>query len=663
MSGNVVDEPWLVWDTDFDRLPVELIGGKAKGLGLLVTQRVPTPRGFCVTTAALRTLLRSGSVRPLGEDTREYLLKSSLPNPLENQVREATRTLASHSGKAVSFAVRSSFATEDSLRSMAPGIYDSFIGLTTEEQILQALRDVWVSAFAPEALRYRQRMGDTADNSYMAVVIQIALQAKTGGVLYSMLPDSQDPSCILLEYTAGSPSKVVGGTVVPSRQVIRKGTIAKAIDPDLLTTEQLALLMKWCSRLEHSARAPIDVEWLVSDQEELFALQLRSLSFTTPGLSPGPSVKPARYADLKSSKVTPFRLGLNPGVHSARAHVITPNAFVAYRNALGVLDRPVGDEVSELFASYCARGPVSVRAAYWSALRSGDMLPQSPPVRSVDECWHHLKSYWQYAIDNELDDYTAEVAALVSNWLNPRASVIATVSPDRGGERIMLASLYGFLEGLESCAHDVYEVITPRMEVTRRDVPSKPVAVLRPGSRPERVTEVMRDQPVLSEDEIKKVAKEAAALYGVLGAVRAEILVLSGDVPASAQVITWQASPLSAGVGTLYYYTCRKANSAQHTGTCGRLTIVRDAGEARSVADDPDRKIVFVDLEHTTGRDPITTKAIASLLSDARRPTLFRGSLLSHFAALLRESGVAVYPINSSDSLPPPGVWVEIVQT
>jgi hypothetical protein len=637
-----MDERWLVWDTDFDRLPVDLIGGKAKGLGVLATRGVPTPAGFCVTTAALRSFVSSGSVRALKGGTRQFLLKSSFPSDLEEQIRSATRALASRFVNATSFAVRSSFATEDGPRSMAPGIYESFVGLTTEAQLLDALRSVWVSAFTPEALRYRQRIGDMSDDSCMAVIIQIALTARTGGVLYSMLPDSQDPSCILLEYAAGSPSKVVGGTVMPKRQIIRKRSEPYAENPSLITAAQLALLVTWSSRIELLTKSPVDMEWLVSDRGELFGLQLRTLSFANLGTSLGPSVMSAKSSGLNSSKVMPFRLGVNPGIHSATAHTIMPNAFAKFRSASTLANSPVGDEISTLFASYCTRGLVSIRAAYWSALQSGDMLPQSPPVTTVDECWRHLRGYWQYVISNGLDDYTAEVAALVSNWLEPKASVIATMSSDEAGQRIVIASLYGFLEGLESCAHDVYEVILPQMETARHDVPSKPVALLQPGARPESLAAVMRDRPVLSEDEIKVVALEVAAVYKVLGAVRVEILVLSGEGPAAERVITWQASPSNVGEGVLHYYTCRD--------------------EARLVASDPDTRIVFVDLEHTTGRDSNTARAIASLLSDAGRPTLLRGSLLSHLAALLRESGIAVYPINSSESLPDSGSWVEIVR-
>ncbi len=112
----------------------------------------------------------------------------------------------------------------------------------------------------------------------------------------------------------------------------------------------------------------------------------------------------------------------------------------------------------------------------------------------------------------------------------------------------------------------------------------------------------------------------------------------------------------------LTYYTCRETDPCLRTGSCGALTVIHDVEDARQVAAHPSQRVLFVDLAHTTSRDPAKARTLAALLSDARQPTLLRGSLLSHFAALLREAGIKVYPMNSTDSLPLAGSWVEVVR-
>lgn len=629
---------WVVPAADFAATPVWLIGGKAAGLGALIAVSAPVPAGFCITTTARR----AATLRP---------------SAVDSQVRDNIARL--RAAGVTRFAVRSSHTWEDTAEAISPGVYHSEVGLTDDGEILDAVRRVWASASTPAAIDYRRSRGVSAEPLAMAVLVQEAPVAAVGGVLYTVLPDEGDPTAVLIEYAAGGPTGVTEGHGIPHRQVVAKRDPQPlAADPRLLTPAQLATLVSYSLRLERRLDAPIDLEWLVTEAGEVRMLQARRLPY--PAVDPtGPYTVPARHARLRSDKLAPFRLADRLDLATVEAHIIMPAAFAAFAAAGGATPEPVLRECRRVFRHYVEHGPVSIRSVYWSALSSGDMLAQSPELRSVERCVEHLESCWRQVLDGRRNDYTAEIAFQVSNWVRPRASVIATAS---GGSAV-LGALYGMLEGLETCTHDTYEIDLPTRTVQRASTPHKAFAVLTAGRPPEPVPQRLRDRAVLTDDEIRAVSRDVARIAAHAGGARVEMLVPGDGAPPGAQAITWQVAEGPSAPG-LRYYSVRPAERARPGAgavASGVLTPVRRPEETSLDATRLADSVVVLDLERFELRDPQRTAALAALLREAGRPVVVKGSLLSHFAALLREYGVSVYPVNE---LPPelaPGTPVEVI--
>ncbi|MBO1415143.1 PEP/pyruvate-binding domain-containing protein [Streptomyces sp. FH025] len=606
------------WSEEFAALPATAIGGKAKGLGTLIAAGLPVPAAFCVTVEAHRAALAGAEA------------------DVDAEIRQALAVLRERG--ADSFAVRSSYLSEDTAEALSPGVYLSEVGLGEDEEVLAAVRRVWRSAGSAAAVDYRRTMGLAGDADAMAVIVQRAVPARAGGVVYT-LPPGGDPATVLVEYAAGAPGNVIDNLAPPLRSVLgKRDRSVPEVEDGPVSGAQLRTLAGWAARLERELDGPLDLEWLLDGAGELQLLQARRLPYPVVAAEP-PYVAPAAGTALRSDKLAPFRLRGRVELNTIEADLVLPSAFAAYRDS-----GAVPQECRAVFARYAARGPVSVRSVYWSALGSGDMLPQSALLTSVEECVAHLEHYWRYVLEHGRADYSAEVALLVANWTDLRASVIATAAGDGGP--VEIGALFGQLEGLETCAHDRYTVALPELRTERADVPHKALAVTVPRRPPRPLPEELRDRRVLDEAEVREVAAMTARLAERLGPVRVELLVLNGASAAAERVVAWQVTELRETAGLRYFHLRGAGTGGGTPVASGRLTVL-GAPEDLGALDGGGRRVVAVDFEGFDLRDPELATSIAGALRAAGHPVLLKGSVLSHFAALLREFGVAVYPVNA----------------
>jgi hypothetical protein len=623
-----VSSEWIVPDTEFSSAAPGLVGGKAVGLGALIACEAPVPRAFALTTSA-------------------YRAAAFTPEALEHKIRAAVAELQSTGARR--FAVRSSHPAEDVNGAGAPGIYHSEVGPDSADEVVEAVRRVWASAATPAALEYQRRSNAPFNTPTMAVLIQEAPPVAVGGVVYTLLPDEADPSALLVEYGPGPPANVINNLVPPQRCVVSKRSphgAAPAPDPTLLTAQQLDVLVTWSLRVEDHLDAPVDLEWLLTPAGNLWLLQARRLPF--PEVDPeGPYIAPANGTGLRSEKLAPFRLAHVPGVTTIGAHLILPAAFAAFAAAGGRVPDTVLDVCCPMLRRYCARGPVSIRSAFWSARHSADMLPQSPPLTTVDDCVMQIVQIWRSALASRHLDYTAELALLVSHWIPPRASAIAVAGRDNAP--VIVSALNGQMEGLETCAHDTYHVDPHSLAIRESQTPHKQRAVLSPGEPPVPLPPLLQDRPVLSDGEVRACARTTNSIAAHLGPVRVEFLVRDGDQPPGERVVTWQVTALAA-TADLRYFEVRSPRVHHDDGApplqVGRLVLLRDPAEVARLKTGCGDEIIAIDFERFWLRDPEMAAGMAATLREFGRPTVIKGSILSHFVALLREYGVAVYPVN-----------------
>ena len=172
----MASSPFFLEITDDPR-----VGGKARSLARLRAAGLPTPEGFVVADALFRVLVDPATASP-GAAAPE----SRFP---EGFAAELAGRLAALGGDA--FAVRSSFAAEDTADRVAAGVHESRLPVVAAE-VEAALREVLGSALAASARAYAAASGRPAGEPPVAVLIhRHAAGELSGGAAYDpALPGS-----------------------------------------------------------------------------------------------------------------------------------------------------------------------------------------------------------------------------------------------------------------------------------------------------------------------------------------------------------------------------------------------------------------------------------------------------------------------------------------
>ena len=300
------------------------VGGKGASLGELQRAGITVPPGFVIRTEAFARFLASAEelapVRsrieslPAGDleavtrcsDTLRTLVeRAPVPPELRAEILAAhSALLAQAAGAHTAVAVRSSATTEDASDASFAGLQDTFLWVMTADQLLDAVRRCWGSLYSTESITYRRRLGIPEEGVAMAVVIQVMVDARTAGVMFTRSPTTGDRSAIAVEGSWGLGSAVVGGEVTPDRWVMGKitgeirvrevsdkvtehlpvaaGGVAAAPVPESrrrqpsLSDAELGELCGLARRIEQHYRCAQDIEWAIDRHSgKLMILQSR----------------------------------------------------------------------------------------------------------------------------------------------------------------------------------------------------------------------------------------------------------------------------------------------------------------------------------------------------------------------------------------------------
>jgi pyruvate,water dikinase len=237
--GNV---PSISWFADIGLADRPRVGGKGASLGELQRAGIAVPPGFVVGTAAfedfIATLERESAIRTAVEGLqpddlaaiaacskmlRARIERSPLPSGLAAEIASAHGTLTGGE-PATAVAVRSSATTEDASDASFAGLQDTYLWVRTPADVLEKVRSCWASLYSVESISYRRKRGMPERDVAMAVVVQVMVDARTAGVMFTRSPVTGDRSVVTLEGAWGLGSAVVSGEVTPDRWVIAKVT-------------------------------------------------------------------------------------------------------------------------------------------------------------------------------------------------------------------------------------------------------------------------------------------------------------------------------------------------------------------------------------------------------------------------------------------------------
>ena len=282
--------PFVCWFAELTKADVAVAGGKGANLGEMTRAGLPVPPGFAVTAVAFRAFLEEAGhceaiacrLRDLDVDDHRALEKTAaeiqpairnatIPAAVADAVIAAYRELSRQAAvPAELVAVRSPATMEDTREASFAGMNRSFLNVRGEEELLNAVREVWASLYSPRVIFYRKQMNLPGEPE-IAVIVQMMVNASASRVAFSVDPATGDPDTIIIEAAFGLGEVVVAGQVEPDHYVVDKKSLA-------LRTARIGYQRFMLTRDEHGRNLRVDLAPERADSRVLSDEQVRSVA-------------------------------------------------------------------------------------------------------------------------------------------------------------------------------------------------------------------------------------------------------------------------------------------------------------------------------------------------------------------------------------------------
>jgi pyruvate,water dikinase len=243
---------YVRWFADVGLADLPSVGGKNASLGEMVrelsAQGVRVPNGFAITAQAYRDLLERADAWPrlqralagleprdVGDlarrarEAREIVLAAPLPEALEADVVAGYAALRAEYGADMTLAVRSSATAEDLPGASFAGQHETYLNISGEARLLQAVRQCFASLFMDRAIAYRIEHGFDHFKVYQSVGVMKMVRSDlaASGVMFTLDTDSGFRDVVFVTGAWGLGENVVQGTVDPDEFYVFKPTLQR----------------------------------------------------------------------------------------------------------------------------------------------------------------------------------------------------------------------------------------------------------------------------------------------------------------------------------------------------------------------------------------------------------------------------------------------------
>jgi pyruvate, water dikinase len=312
----------------FDQIAITdiaTVGGKNASLGEMYNQLNPkgigVPNGFALTANAyllfrqhnkleqpLNDLLLSlnttnySNLSTIGEQARKLILAGTFPTEIIDALQEAYTRLSNDCG----------------IKNLA-GRMESFLNISGEKQLLEAVHRCYASLFTDRAIKYRHDMGFTGIDIAISVGVQQMVRSDkaSSGVAFTIDPDSGFENGIIINSCWGLGENIVQGRVTPDEWLVFKPTLFdERLHPILkshcgrkeytmvyvensesasseqtianhptsadkqktfsLSNKEVIQLAQWCYKIEQHYGKAMDIEWAKDGlNKQLYIVQAR----------------------------------------------------------------------------------------------------------------------------------------------------------------------------------------------------------------------------------------------------------------------------------------------------------------------------------------------------------------------------------------------------
>ncbi|MGW3601996.1 PEP/pyruvate-binding domain-containing protein [Micromonospora sp. NPDC005161] len=302
---------------------VDLVGGKAAGLGELIRLGERVPEGFCVTAESHRL-----GVIPQAEILAAYQRLGAGP-----------------------VAVRSSATAEDLPDASFAGQQDTVLNVTGATELIAAIRKCWDSLHTARATAYRDARAIDHQAVRMAVLVQHMITPAVAGVLFTANPLTGRRDEMAVDAAPGLGTTVVDGATTVDHYVLDGVT---RDDTGCLTSAHLAELRTTGARLQGHFGSPQDVEWAIDGDGLLWLLQSRPITSLFP--LPPETGKPLPRVYLEFGHVQGMLQPVTPmGMSTLRSQIAAMLAALGVRVEIVDIGGRLYGDLTELARSRSSR--------------------------------------------------------------------------------------------------------------------------------------------------------------------------------------------------------------------------------------------------------------------------------------------------------------------
>jgi pyruvate,water dikinase len=323
---HIMGTKWLYWFEELKSGHNELVGKKCANLGEMTSLGMKIPPGFAISVEGYeRFMAETGA----GEEIRNFVRENQkdlgdvkgkinasqvirniieskeMPPGMQNELFQFYDQLKERTGtNELSVAVRSSGAVS------MPGQMESYLNVCWKESVLKKVIQVWGSAFTTRAIAFRLEKGMALDKAPIGIAVLKMVEAKSAGVVLTVMPTSGDTSKVVVEGNWGLGESVVSGEINPDQYIVDKesGEVESTINrktkmivyhdagtrtidvPEgiqqkpCVDPEELKEIVRIAKNVEAHFQCPQDMEWVLDRTqacpENLYWVQARPAKFS-----------------------------------------------------------------------------------------------------------------------------------------------------------------------------------------------------------------------------------------------------------------------------------------------------------------------------------------------------------------------------------------------
>lgn len=326
---------YIKWFDEINIKDVPFVGGKNASLGEmfrnLKKKNINVPFGFATTSKSyylylnqnnlkekiefeLKKIRDTNSLKIAGANIRKAFLEAKIPPLLKTEIIDAYKKLSSlYHCDWIDVAVRSSATAEDLPGASFAGQQESFLNISSPQELLNACKKCYASLFTDRAISYREEKG--FDHLQLALSIGIQKMVRSdmagSGVMFSIDTETGFKDVVIINAAFGLGENVVQGSISPDEYEIFKPLVEKSkflpiiskrlglkekkliygkngkSTKNIVTTKderekfvladkEIITLAKWAKEIERHYGCPMDIEWAKDGREnKLYIVQAR----------------------------------------------------------------------------------------------------------------------------------------------------------------------------------------------------------------------------------------------------------------------------------------------------------------------------------------------------------------------------------------------------